>query len=166
MDRIDEILEDYEKDLKKAEEGECKKVIQRDEFRIFFRKDYEEVYKSRLEEIVKKLLDRKHRGWLEERSPNEVFYGFALVIIPRHLMTCPADRYYPDSLASKISFVANEHTLSVDIEIQIRPNIEKQESSSFEKIPKDFFNEDILIQKISDFLRSVFDETIVLDFKT
>ena len=166
MDRIDKILEDYEKDLKKAEEGECKKVIQRDEFRNDFQKDYEEVYKPRLEEIVKKLLDRKHRGWFEERPSDEIFYGFTLAIIPRHLMTCPADRYYPDSLASKISFVANEHTLSVDIEIQIKPNIEKQESSSFEKIPKDFFNEDILNQKISDFLRSVFDETIVLDFKS
>jgi hypothetical protein len=166
MDRIDEILDNYEKDLKKAEEGECKKIIQRDEFRNESQDDYKKAYKPRLEEIVQKLLDKKHRGWLEERPPDEIFYGFSLVIIPRHLMTCPADRYYPDSLASRISFVANEHTLSVDIEVQIRPNIEKQESRSFEKIPKDFFNEDILIQKVSDFLRCVFDETLVLDFKT
>lgn len=64
-----------------------------------------------------------------------------------------------------ISFTANEHSLSVDVECIVRPNIEKTESNFFEKIPKDGFNQSLLMQKVSEFLQTVFDETIVLDFK-
>jgi hypothetical protein len=47
----------------------------------------------------------------------------------------------------------------------VKPNIEREESNSIEKIPKDQFNEGLLMKKVAGFLQRVFDETIVLDFK-
>ena len=83
---------------------------------------------------------------------------------PRHLYRW-FDMYYPHTVLSSISFIANEHTLSVDIVSVINPNIEGQENTLIEKISKDEFDENLLVEKISEFLKNVFDETIVLDFK-
>jgi hypothetical protein len=57
MDQIDETLNRYEEDLKKAKEGGCKKVSRCTDFREGFRKDYLEIYKSKLEEVRKKVRD-------------------------------------------------------------------------------------------------------------
>ena len=165
MDLIDEVLERYEEDLKRAEEGKCKKVSRSQEFRDTFRKTYIEIYAAELDNVTSKLSDKNHVARVEERSPEEVFYGFTLTIVPRHLLRYPVDRYQPGSVLSSISFIANEHTLTVDIETFIRPNIEKEESHSIEKIPRDEFNRDLLMQKVLDFLGRVFEETIIIDFK-
>jgi hypothetical protein len=165
MDRIDAILENYERDLKKATEGECKKISRCTEFRDSFKKQYREKYAQKLEELTKKLVTRGHQAEIKERSPEEMHYGFSLSMIPRHLLSPPIDRFHPLHLRSSISFVANEHTLSIDVETVINPNVEKAESALIEKIPRREFNEDLLIRKIGEFLERVFSETIFLDFR-
>ena len=165
MNRVDNILADYDKNLEKAKTGECKKVTQSTEFRYSFRRKYREEYETELEEIKKKLLSKNHAARVGEKSSEEVFYGFTLAIVPRHLLSSPADRYYPCSLWSTISFIANEHTRTVDVEVTVRPNIEKEKSNSIIKIPKDEFDGDLLVEKVAKFLQEVFDETIVIDFK-
>ena len=126
---------------------------------------YDELYKSKLEGVENKLLEKNHMARVEEKSSVELYYGFKLTIVPRHLYHLyPADKYHPHSLKSSISFTANEHTLSVDIETFIRPAIEYQESNFIEKVPGGQFSEDLLIEKIGKFLEKVFDKTIVLDF--
>ena len=113
---------------------------------------------------MKKLINKKHAAKIEKRSSGEVFYGFKLSVVPRHLLSCSIDRHYPSSLWSSVSFIANEHTLTVDVEVIIRPNIERQENSFIEKIPKEEFSADLLMRKVSEFLEQVFDETIIVDF--
>jgi hypothetical protein len=165
MDRIEKILKRYDEDLERAKAGTCTKVTQRNEFRIDFNSKYNELYKSKLEEVKNKLLQKNHMALVEEQSSDELHYGFTLTLVPRHLCSLyPADKYYPHSLKSSISFTANEHTLSVDIETFIRPAIEHQESNFIEKIPRDEFNEDLLIEKVGIFLEKAFNETIALDF--
>ena len=165
MDRIAKLLRKYEENLERAKEGTCIKVIQRREFRRNFQNKYNQLYKLKLEEVKNKLLERNHKARVEEKASEEIYYGFTLTIVPMHLCHLyPADKYYPHSMVSSISFTANEHTLSVDIETFVRPAIEHQESNLIEKIPRDEFNEDLLIEKVGKFLEKVFDETIVLDF--
>jgi hypothetical protein len=53
----------------------------------------------------------------------ENYYAFALGMIPRHLISCPIDRYYPSHLLSTISFIANERILAFDIERAINSGI-------------------------------------------
>ncbi len=166
MDHIDALLERYEMDLNKADEGKCKKVSQCSDFRGSFQQQYESIYKPKLEAVKDKLLDRAHSAKIEEKSSEEIFYGFTLSIIPRHLHRNPVDRYYPSSLWSSIEFLANEHTLTVDVETVLRPNIETEKSRFFEKIPRNQFNEDLLMEKIEGFIEKVFEETIILDFRT
>jgi hypothetical protein len=165
MDHIDAILENYERDLKKATEGQCKKISRCTEFRDFFKKQYRENYAHKLEALTRKLLERGHQAEVQERPPEEVHYGFALSVIPRHLLTPPIDRFHPHHLRSSISFIANEHTLSIDIETVINPNVEKAESALIEKIQRRQFDEDLMIRKIGEFLEKVFNETILLDFR-
>ena len=165
MDRIDAILENYERDLKKATEGQCKKISRCTEFRESFEKEYHETYAQKLKELIEKLAAKGHQAELRERPPEEMHYGFSLSIIPRHLLSPPIDRFHPFHLRSSISFVANEHTLSIDVETEINPNVEKGERSSIEKIPRRQFNEEVMIRKISEFLERVFSETIILDFR-
>ncbi|MBW1781842.1 MAG: hypothetical protein JRL30_14010 [Deltaproteobacteria bacterium] len=164
MDQIDEILRRYERDLKRAKEGKCKKVSRCIEFRSVFRNKYNEVYKPILEDVVKKLTSSGHSAKIEENSPKEPFFRFALVLVPRHFYEPSIDRYYPNSLWSSISFAANEHTLSVDIERVVRPTIEGEEKVSIVKVPNDMFDEQQLMEAVVEFLQTVFDETIVLDF--
>jgi len=165
MDQIDEILERYERDLKRADQGKCKKVSRCIDFRNIFWKKYHEVYKPTLESVVKKLTSYGHSARIEEKPEGDVFLGFTFVLVPRHLYRVPVDKYYPNSLWSSISFVANEHTLSVDVERMVRPNIEGEEGGSIDKTPKDEFNEGRLMEKVAEFLKIVFDETIVFDFR-
>jgi hypothetical protein len=163
MDQIEEALNRYEEDLRKAKEGRCEKVSRCADFREGFRKDYLEIYKSKLEEVRAKLINKNHAAKMEEKPSEELFYGFTLAIVPRHLFEPPSDRYFPNSLWSIISFTANEHTLTVDVETVVRPNIERREHHTIEKITKDEFNEEMLMQKVKGFLAKVFDETIILD---
>jgi hypothetical protein len=165
MDQIDAILENYERDLMKATEGRCKKISRCTEFKDHFKKQYRENYAQELEALTKKLVERGHQAEVQERSPEEMHYGFSLHIIPRHLLTPPIDRFHPFHLRSSISFVANEHTLSIDIETMINPNVEKTEGALIEKIPRQQFDEDLMIRKIGEFLEKVFNETILLDFR-
>jgi len=165
MDRIDTILESYERDLKKAREGECTKISRCTEFRDAFKKQYREKYSKKLEELTGKLLARGHQAKLEERSADDMHYGFSLSVVPRHLLTPPVDRFHPLHLRSSLSFVANEHTLSIDVETVINPKVENLESALIEKIPRQQFNEDLMMSKIAEFLEKVFDKTIVLDFR-
>lgn len=165
MDRIDSILESYERDLKKAREGECKKISRCTEFRDSFKKQYREKYTQKLEKLTRKLLARGHQAKIQERSADEMHYGFSLSVVPRHLLTPPIDRFHPLHLRSSISFVANEHTLSIDVETVINPKVENLESAPIEKIPRQQFNEDLMESKIAEFLEKVFDKTIVLDFR-
>jgi len=165
MDRIDAILEGYEKDLKKASEGQCKKISRCAEFRESFKTQYREKYMHRLQETMRRLEARGHQAEVKETPPEEVHYGFSLSVVPRHLLDHPFDRFYPLQLRSAISFVANEHTLSVDVEMAVHPRVEKTEASPVEKIPRQQFDEDIMIQKVGVFLERVFNETILLDFR-
>jgi hypothetical protein len=165
MDRIDAILENYEKDIKKAAEGQCKKISRCTEFRESFKQEYNEKYAGILKELTKKLEARGHQAEIKERSPEEMHYGFSLSVIPRHLLSPPIDRFHPLHLRSSISFAVNEHTLSIDIETDINPNVEKAERPSIEKIPRQQFNQDLMIRKFGEFLERVFNETIVLDFR-
>ena len=87
MNRVDNILADYDKNLEKAKTGECKKVTQSTEFRYSFRRKYREEYETELEEIKKKLLSKNHAARVGEKSSEEVFYGFTLAIVPRHLLS-------------------------------------------------------------------------------
>lgn len=165
MNQIDEVLKRYEEDLKKAKKGQCKKVAKSIDFRKIFQKQFKDEYQPQLEEVRKKIVSKNHSAKIEEEPSEEIYYGFSLAIVPRHLLECPVDRYHPCSLWSSISFTANEHSATVDIKIFVRPNIEKKESNFVDKIPKDDFNQKLLMQKVSEFLQSVFDDTIVLDFK-
>jgi len=165
MDTIDLVLENYESDLKKAFEGRCKKISRCAEFRDGFQKEYQLTYRKKLEQIQQKLLQRGHGADVKERLAQEMFYGFTLSVIPRHLLTPPVDRFHPSSLRSSISFMANEHTLSVDVETIINPNVEAKENVAVEKIPRQRFNEELMLKKIREFLERVFDETIIIDFR-
>jgi hypothetical protein len=109
------------------------------------------------------LSNKDHAVEIVEKSSEELFYGFIFAIVPRHLRSSDG-RFYPGSHWSKISFTSNEHTLTIDVETVVRPNIERQEHHDVEKINANEFNEDKLIQKVTDFLEKVFDETIILDF--
>lgn len=165
MDRIDAILENYERDLSRATEGQCKKISRCTEFRESFEKEYHEKYAPVLAEVSKKLTARGHQAEIREQSPEALHYGFSLSLIPRHLLTPPVDRFHPLHIRSTISFVANEHTLSIDIESEVNPNVEKCEKSPIEKIPRAQFNEEVMVRKIGEFLEKVFNETILLDFR-
>jgi len=165
MDRIDAILENYERDLQRAREGECKKISRCTEFRDSFKKQYREKYTQKLEELTRRLLARGHQAKIQERSADEMHYGFSLSVVPRHLLTPPIDRFHPLHLRSSISFIANEHTLSIDVETVINPKVENLESALIEKIPRQQFNEEVMESKIAEFLEKVFDKTIVLDFR-
>jgi len=166
VDRIDDILARYESDLKRANEGRCKKVSRCVEFREAFLTRYNETYRPILEGIVKKLTGKGHSAKIEEGSQTELFFRFSLLLVPRHLHGPSFDRYYPNSLWSSISFTANEHTLSVDVEKVVRPNLEGEKDISTTKIPNAAFNEQQLMEQIMAFLQTVFDETIVLDFSS
>lgn len=61
--------------------------------------------------------------------------------------------------------MANEHTLSIDIESVINPKVEKVDNPTMEKIPREQFNKELLIRKIGEFIKKVFTETIILDFR-
>ena len=80
MDKIDRILEQYEENLKKAEEGKCIKVTQCAEFRNHFKNEYIEVYEPKLQEIKNKLLEKSHVANIEERPPEKIYYGFTLIV--------------------------------------------------------------------------------------
>jgi hypothetical protein len=166
MDRIDAILEDYERDLERAKEGRCKEISWCTDFRDAFRKTYHQMYKAKLEVVKAKLTKRGHKASIEEKSEEEIFYGFSFSLIPRHLLTGPIDRFYPSSLQSSITFQANEHTLTVDVGTAIRPTIDELESNKIEKIPRNEFTEARLLEAIGEFLEKAFNETIVLDFKS
>ena len=165
MDRISEILKKYEKDLEKAKAGDCIKISLRCSFRKIFKQKYDEVYTAILEKIKAKLIEKKHMVRIKEKISSNHFYGFVLTMVPRHLtFVYPADKYYPSSLISSISFIANDHTLTVDIETHIRPNIEKENFDFVEKISWEEFDKELLVQKIIEFINKVFEETIILDF--
>ncbi len=161
---IDDILENYEKDLENAKQGKCKKISWCTDFREAFLKAYSEDYKEKLEGIKEKLIAKGHSANVEEESEDEIFYGFSFSLIPRHLLTGPIDRFFPSSIKSYISFKANEHTLTVDIETAIRPVISKSESSIMEKVPRNEFSEIRLFEEIKSFIGKVFNETISVDF--
>jgi len=164
MDPIDLVLEEYESNLKKASEGQYEKINQSTQFRNLFQKEYRQTYEEKLEQVQKKLLQRGHRAEVRQHSTQEQFYGFALLIIPRHLLSLPSDMFFPSDLRSSISFVANEHTLSVDVETVINPNLETKENTAVEKIPLREFNEDLMMEKIHKFLETVFNETITIAY--
>lgn len=161
---IDDLLENYEKDLENAKQGKCQKISWCTDFREAFLKTYNEDYKSKLEEIKEKLHEKGHSAYLDEESEDEIFYGFSFSLIPRHLLAGPIDRFFPSSIKSTISFKANEHTLTVDIETAIRPVIDKSEISTIEKVPKNEFSEIRLLGEIKSFIGKVFNETIFVDF--
>ncbi len=165
MNSIDTILEDYEKDLEKAREGQCKKISRCTEFRDSFKGKYQDHYRKRLEELTGKLSARGHRADFGESPPSDMHYGFFFSLIPRHILSPPVDRFYPSHIQSTISFVANEHTLSIDIKTVINPNVEKVDNTMMEKIAREQFNEELLIRKVSEFIKKVFTETIILDFR-
>jgi hypothetical protein len=162
---IDDILKNYEKDLENAKQGKCKKINWCTDFKDSFQNAYKEIYKDKLEQIKEKLKERGHNAYIEEDSQDEIFYGFTFFLIPRHILSGPIDRFFPSSIKSSISFKANEHTLTVDVETAIRPVIDKWESGKLEKIPRDEFTETRLLEQIKIFLEKVFNETIVVDFK-
>ena len=161
---VDDILENYEKDLENAKQGKCKKISWCTDFKEGFLEAYNADYKAKLESIKEKLIARGHSAYLEEESQDEIFYGFSFSLIPRHLLTGPIDRFFPSSIKSSISFKANEHTLTVDMETAVRPVIEKMESSVMEKIPRNEFSEARLLKEIKSFISKVFNETISMDF--
>ena len=161
---IDNILENYEKDLENAKQGKCQKISWCTDFREAFLKTYNENYKAKLEEIKEKLLEKGHSVYLEEESEDEIFYGFSFSLIPRHLLSGPIDRFFPSSIKSSISFKANEHTLTVDVEPAIRPVIDKAETSIMKKIPRNEFSETRLLEEIKSFIEKVFNETISVDY--
>lgn len=162
---IDNILESYEKDLENAKQGKCKQIKWCTDFKESFQKDYNEIYKEKLEQIKEKLIERGHNAYVEEDTQDEIFYGFAFSLIPRHLLSGPIDRFFPSSIKSSITFKANEHTLTVDVETAIRPVIDQWESSKMEKIPREKFTEKRFLEQIETFLAKVFNETIAMDFK-
>lgn len=161
---IDDILENYEKDLENAKQGKCKKISWCTDFKEAFLQTYNENYKVKLERIKEKLTMRGHSAFVEEESQDEIFYGFSFSLIPRHLLSGPIDRFFPSSIKSSISFKANEHTLTVDVETSIRPVIDKLESSTMEKIPRNEFSETLLMEQVNSFIEKVFNETISVDF--
>jgi hypothetical protein len=163
-DNIDNILENYENDLENAEQGKCKKISWCTDFKEAFLEAYSNSYKAILDQIKEKLTKRGHSASVEEESQDEIFYGFSFSLIPRHLLLGPIDRFFPSSIKSYISFKANEHTLTVDVETAIRPVIDKIESSNVEKIPRKEFSEKRLMEQVESFIEKVFNETISIDF--
>ena len=161
---IDNILKNYEKDLENAKQGKCKKISWCTDFKDAFLEAYNENYRNKLEKIKEKLTARGHSAHVEEESRDEIFYGFSFSLIPRHLLTGAIDRFFPSSIKSSISFKANEHTLTVDVETDVRPVIDKLENSRVEKIPRNEFSETLLLEQTKSFIREVFNETISLDF--
>lgn len=161
---IDNILENYEKDLENAKQGKCKNISWCTDFKEAFLQSYNENYKAKLEQIKEKLVERGHSAHVEEESQDEIFYGFSFSLIPRHLLTGPIDRFFPSSIKSTIFFKANEHTLTVDVETAIRPVIDKLESSNVEKFPRNEFSETLLLKLIESFIEKVFNESISIDF--
>ena len=162
---IDDILNNYETDLENAKQGKCKKISWCTDFKDAFQEAYSEIYKARLESIKNKLIERGHSADIEEESQDEIFYGFSFSLIPRHILSGPMDRYFPSSIKSSITFKANEHTLTVDVETAVRPVIDTAVSNKVEKIPRDEFTETHLLDLIKTFIRKVFSETILIDFK-
>jgi len=165
MGHIDAILEKYEEYLKRAEAGTCKKVGLRMQFRKVLRQRYKETFEPLLAEIEQKLLDKNHVASVEEKTSKENFYMFTLGIIPRHLMRCPVDRFYPSHLLSTISFIANECTLTIDIETVINPSIGIESNKFIEKLLIDELTQALFVQKVFEFLEKVFEETIILDYQ-
>jgi hypothetical protein len=161
---IDDILENYEKDLENAKQGKCKKITWCTDFKEALLHAYNENYKTKLERIKEKLIARGHSANVEEESRDEIFYGFSFSLIPRHLLSGPIDRFFPSSIKSSISFKANEHTLTVDVETALRPVIDRLEGSTLEKIPRNEFSETLLLEQINTFIEKVFNETISVDF--
>lgn len=136
IESIGDILGNYEKDLEKAKQGNCKKINWCLDFKDSFQKTYYGIYKAKLAKIQEKLIERGHRAYVEEDTREAIFYGFSFSLIPRHLLSGPIDRFYPSSIKSSIAFSANVHTLTVDVETAIRPVIDKPENSKIEKIPE------------------------------
>lgn len=161
---IDDILENYERDLENAKQGKCKNISWCTDFKEAFLVTYNEHYKAELERIKEKLVAGGHSAYVEEESSDEIFYGFSFSLIPRHLLAGPIDRYFPSSIKSTISFKANEHTLTVDVETAVRPVIDKLESSNVEKIPRNDFTEKVFQERVRLFVKKVFNETISMDF--
>ena len=161
---IDDILENYERDLENAKQGKCKKISWCTDFKEAFLETYNEHYKAELERIKEKLVAGGHSAYVDEESRDEIFYGFSFSLIPRHLLAGPIDRYFPSSIKSTISFKANEHTLTVDVETAVRPVIDKLESSNVEKIPRNDFTEKVFQERVKLFIEKVFNETISMDF--
>ena len=114
--------------------------------------------------LKEKLTAKGHSAYVEEESKDEIFYGFSFSLIPRHLLTGPIDRFFPSSIKSSITFKANEHTLTVDVETAIRPVIDKLDGSKLDKIPRDEFSDTLLLELIKSFIGKVFIETISVDF--
>jgi len=166
MDRIRSVLEKYETDLQKAYEGACRKVSLCRDFKKALQRKYQKIYKPLLEEVVRELVEKGHSARIEEQTGENSFFSFSLELVPRHLHRLPADRYYPDSLWSSITFLSNEHTMTVDVEIIIRPVLDESQRLSVAKIAGDEFNENTLLEKVAEFLERAFDETIVVDFRT
>ena len=162
---IDDILNNYEADLENAKQGTCKKISWCTDFKDAFQGAYSGIYKEKLERIKEKLIERGHSAEIEEESQDEIFYGFSFSLIPRHLLSGPMDRYFPSSIKSSITFKANEHTLTVDVETAVRPVIDTAASNKLEKIPRDEFTETLLLDLIKSFIGKVFSETISIDFK-
>ena len=165
IESIGDILENYERDLEKAKQGKCKEISWCTDFKDDFQKNYHEIYKTKLEHIKEKLIQKGHMAYVEEDSQEEIFYGFSFSLIPRHLLSGPFDRFFPSSIKSSITFRANEHTLTVDVETAIRPVIDEWESNKVKKIPRKEFTETRLLEQVKTFIEEVFDETIAVDFK-
>lgn len=163
--RIDNILDNYDEDLEKAKGGKCKKIVWCNDFKESFQHDYKEIYKGILDDIREKLIERGHSTQIEEDSQDEIFYGFTFSLIPRHILSGPIDRFFPSSIKSTISFKANEHTMTIDVETNIRPVIDKWDSSRIEKISGKDFNRSRFQELLDTFVEQVFNETIVVDFK-
>ncbi len=165
IENIDNILENYEKDLENAKQGKCKKINWCTDFKDAFQKAYQETYKVKLDQIREKLIERGHKAFVEENTDQDIFYGFTFSLIPRHILSGPIDRFFPSSIKSSIAFKANEHTLTVDVETTIRPIIDKWENSKLDKFPRDEFTETRFMEQMKSFLAKVFNETIIVDFK-
>jgi hypothetical protein len=165
MNQIDKVLERYEGGLRKLDKGQCNKTSECVEFRNQFREKFRQEYGPKLYEMRKKLSGKNHRARVDERPHAALFYTFEMAVIPNHFFRFPLDRYYHRSPWSTITFVANEDTLTVDVEMLVRPKSEKQEYPSVEKIPKDEFSSDLLVEKVHEFVARVFDQTTILDFK-
>ena len=70
---MDETLNKYEEDIKKAEKRKCIEVSRCTDFRDGFRKDYLGTYKSKLKEAKKKIKNKNHAVKIEEKPSEEIF---------------------------------------------------------------------------------------------